>query len=131
MSKTIGERIKEQRLSKDLTQEELGRRIGVAKATINKYETGVIQNLKRPTIEKLAAALSTTPDYLMGWSDNTMNVGTNNGMIGSNSGSIIFENTARALSKEELELLRIYANLSVKGRLELLQTAMRLEEGKF
>lgn len=47
---TTGERIKELRLQKGLSQEELGAMIGVKKAAINKYETGVVVNLKRSTI---------------------------------------------------------------------------------
>ena len=57
------------RLEKNLSQEELGEKIGVQKAAINKYETGIVVNLKRGIIVKLAEALDTTPAYLMGWSD--------------------------------------------------------------
>ena len=57
MSKTIGERIKTARVNRDMTQEELGKKIGVQRAAINKYETGVVVNLKRSTIEALAQAL--------------------------------------------------------------------------
>ena len=41
--------------------------VGVQKAAINKYETGIVINLKRSTIEKLANALDTSPAYLMGF----------------------------------------------------------------
>lgn len=66
---TTGERIKELRLQKGLSQEELGAMIGVKKAAINKYETGVVVNLKRSTIASLASALDTSPMYLMGWEE--------------------------------------------------------------
>lgn len=66
---TTGERIRQLRIEHDMTQEELGAKIGVQKAAIYKYETGLIVNLKRSTIEKLAIALSTTPTYLMGMED--------------------------------------------------------------
>lgn len=70
---TTGERIKELRLQKGLSQEELGAMIGVKKAAINKYETGVVVNLKRSTIASLASALDTSPMYLMGWEESEKN----------------------------------------------------------
>lgn len=47
----IGERIKRLRLEKNMTQEELGAMFGVKKATIQKYESGQIQNFKIETIK--------------------------------------------------------------------------------
>lgn len=61
----MGERIKELRTKKGVTQEELGKVIGVTKATIMKYEKGMVENLKRSSIEKLANYLDVTPSYLM------------------------------------------------------------------
>lgn len=63
---TTGDRIRQLRLEHQMTQEELGAKVGVQKAAIYKYENGLVVNLKRSTIEKLAAALETTPTYLMG-----------------------------------------------------------------
>lgn len=131
MTDDIGTRIKARRKDVGMTQEELGKKIGVTKATINKYETGVVINMKRPTIEKIAKALDVDPGYLVRWTDNTTSVHTNNGVIGQNSGTITVNNSERTLSKEELELLRIYGELDVKGRIRLLQAAMELEEEKY
>lgn len=63
------ERIKALRLQRGMTQQELGEKIGVKKAAINKYETGLVVNLKRSTIGLLAEALGVSPGYLMGWTD--------------------------------------------------------------
>jgi repressor LexA len=131
MTDDIGVRIRERRKDIGMTQEELGKRVGVTKATINKYETGIVVNMKRPTIEHIAQALDVPPGYLMGWTDNTTSVQTNNGVIGQNSGTITVNNAERTLSKEEMELLRIYGELDVKGRMKLLQAAMTLEEEKY
>ncbi len=131
MTDDMGVRIKNRRKDIGMTQEELGKIVGVTKATINKYETGVVINMKRPVIEKIAEALDVAPGYLMGWTDNIASVQTNNGVIGQNSGTVTVNNSERALSKEELELLRIYSVLDVKGRMRLLQTAMELEEEKY
>lgn len=55
--------------SSTVTQEELGARVGVQKAAIYKYENGLVVNLKRSILEKLAIVLDTTPTYLMGMED--------------------------------------------------------------
>lgn len=73
---TTGDRIRQLRLEHQMTQEELGARVGVQKAAIYKYENGLVVNLKRSTIEKLAAALDTTPTYLMGMEDDTLYTAT-------------------------------------------------------
>ena len=65
----VGQRIKKLRLENEMSQEELGNKIGVKRAAINKYENGTVVNLKRSTISKLADALNTTPTYLMGWEE--------------------------------------------------------------
>ena len=69
MMASTGQRIKSLRLAKNMTLEELGQKIGVTKATINKYENGLVVNLKRKVIADLAEALETSPAYLMGWED--------------------------------------------------------------
>ena len=63
---TTGQRIRQLRLAAKLSQEELGAMVGVRKAAIHKYETGPVVNLKQVTVERLAAALGTTPAYLLG-----------------------------------------------------------------
>ena len=41
-----GERLKELRISKGFTLEELGQKVGVGKSTIRKWEQGMIANIK-------------------------------------------------------------------------------------
>ena len=53
----IGKKIKEARLAKKLTQEELGNIVGLQKSAIAKYENGRVVNIKRSTLQKLAQAL--------------------------------------------------------------------------
>ena len=62
---TTGEKIKQLRKQLGMTQEELGNLIGVQKAAINKYETGVVSNLKQETIASLAHALHVSPIELL------------------------------------------------------------------
>lgn len=66
----MGEKIKTLRLEKDMTLEELGNKVGVGKSTVRKWETGMIANMKRDKILKIAEALNTSPAYLMGWDNN-------------------------------------------------------------
>lgn len=69
MKKEMGDIIKERRIAKGFTQEELSQKIGLQKSAIAKYENGRIQNIKRSTIQKLAEILETSPADLMGWGD--------------------------------------------------------------
>ncbi len=66
---TIGEKIKNLRISLKLTQEELADAVGTKKQTIHKYETGIISNIPASKIKALADKLDTTPAYLMGWTE--------------------------------------------------------------
>lgn len=62
----IGDRIRQLREQLGLTQEEVGNKIGVTKATVNRYETGEI-DIKRTIAIKLADVLNSTPSHIMGW----------------------------------------------------------------
>lgn len=63
----IGERIKKARLKKGLTLIEVAEKLGKTEATIQRYESGNIKNLKNDTIEELANVLRVSPAHLMGW----------------------------------------------------------------
>lgn len=62
-------RIRDLRAKHGLTLEQVAQSVGVGKSTVRKWETGMIENMRRDKIAKLAAALHTTPAYLMGWND--------------------------------------------------------------
>ena len=68
---TMGERIKQARLEKDMTLEEVGQKVGVGKSTVRKWENGMIANMRRDKIAKLADALGVSAAYLMGWKETT------------------------------------------------------------
>lgn len=68
--------IKNRRKELNLTYEDIAIIVGVGKSTVRKWETGMIENMKRDKIVLLAKALQVTPTYLMGWEDeknNTIN----------------------------------------------------------
>ncbi len=62
----IGNKIKEMRKLKKLSQSELGKLIGTTGASIMRYEKGQREPNKE-TVEKLAKALNVSPSELLGW----------------------------------------------------------------
>lgn len=70
MENELSRKIKQLRLAKGMTLEQVADIVGVGKSTVRKWETGMIANMKRDKIALLAQALSTTPAYLMGWEEN-------------------------------------------------------------
>lgn len=61
----IGKRVRELRIKRNMSQQELGNAIGVTKVSICGYENGIrIPNLEK--LCKLADSLETTTDYLLG-----------------------------------------------------------------
>lgn len=61
----MGERIRQLRIANGLTQEELGKYIGVQKSAIRKYEKGEVKNMKRTSIQTLSNLFKVSPSYLM------------------------------------------------------------------
>ena len=61
-----GKRIRELRQARGMSQEDLGKIVGVRRAAVNKWETGKTKNLKRDVIQKLSEFFGVSPSYLMG-----------------------------------------------------------------
>ena len=68
-AKQVGRRIKERRTELNITMPELGRRVGVNKSTIQRYEADGVDPKRTMVINGLAEALLTTPEWLTGLSD--------------------------------------------------------------
>ena len=65
----IGDRIKYRREQLGLSQDELARRLGYkSRSSINKIENDA-SGLPQTKIAAIAAALQTTPAYIMGWEE--------------------------------------------------------------
>lgn len=109
---TTGERIKLCRKAKEMTLEDLGRKINIRPGTINKWENGGIKALGSDKLPGLAKALDTTIEYLLGYVDDP-------------KGRIV--STEESLSQEEKELLRIFRESSLKRKHKLLAFAWELE----
>ncbi|MFN0604420.1 helix-turn-helix domain-containing protein [Facklamia hominis] len=67
----IGERINYLRTREKISADDLGKMVGVSRATIYRYENGDIEKFPIELLDPIARALRTTPEYLMGWDDNT------------------------------------------------------------
>lgn len=65
----LNDRIKEMRTKKGFTLAYVAEQLGIKEATMQRYESGEIKNIKHETIAKLAQIFGCTPSYLMGWED--------------------------------------------------------------
>lgn len=63
---TIGQLIKQSRLNRGLTQEELGELVGVKKSAVAKWENGRVSEIGRSNLQGLAKALGLDPADLIG-----------------------------------------------------------------
>lgn len=61
----VGAKIKAARIAKGMTQEELGRLLGVQKSAVAKYESGRVVNIKRSTLKKISDILGIRPSELI------------------------------------------------------------------
>lgn len=61
--------IKSRRTELRMSQEDLAQALGVNRSTISRYESGSIEKMPVDHIARLSKALFTTPDYLMGWTN--------------------------------------------------------------
>lgn len=64
--KEIGEIIKKKRLELNLTQAQLGEKLGVGAAAVNKWEQGIVTNIKREILRNISLVLKIHPTYLIG-----------------------------------------------------------------
>ncbi len=65
----ICEKLKERRKELALTMLEVAQKIGVSEATVSRWESGDIANMRRDKIVSLASALQVSPSFIMGWED--------------------------------------------------------------
>lgn len=65
-----GSIIKQLRLKNNMTLEQLGDKVGVGKSTVRKWENGMIANMRRDNIAKLAEVFNVSPTYLIGFDNN-------------------------------------------------------------
>lgn len=112
MTLSPGERIKELRLLAEMSQEELGSRVGVQRAAINKYEKGTVENIPIKTIERMAQVFDVSPAYIVGWTNQEDSLSAE---VKTIQGVKFF------FGNESVELLESFNNLTPKGKKKVLQ----------
>ena len=111
----LGTRIRELRIISNMSQEELGRRVGVQRAAIQKYEKGTVENIPLRTIEKIANVFSVSPTYIVGW---------DNLVVNPLSAEVrVIQGVKRFYGTDAVNLLEVYSMLSSVGRKKLLAYA--------
>jgi transcriptional regulator with XRE-family HTH domain len=63
----MGQRIREKRLEKGLSLERLGKRLGVQRAAVSKWELGAVENISQTKIREMAKIFDCSPSWLMGY----------------------------------------------------------------
>jgi len=113
MTVSPGARIKELRTLAGMSQEELGRRVGVQRAAINKYEKGTVENIPIKTIEKIAITFDVSPTYIVGWNGDESNP--------LSAEVKIIQGVKKFYGCDSVELLAQFIELTPKGRKRVLQ----------
>lgn len=113
MTISPGTRIKELRTISGMSQEELGRRVGVQRAAINKYEIGTVQNIPLKTIENIAKVFDVSPNYIVGWGDDAGNPLATEVKI--------VQGVSRLFGSDSVEVLENFIRLTPAGRKRVLQ----------
>lgn len=114
------DRIKKLRLSRDLTQDELSRKLGISRSTIGMYETGK-READYETLELIADFFNVDINYLTGWTDHSSalpmhpvnTVQKAQDICDYHPGQI-----AVALRSDERKLLKTYNTLNETGKQE-------------
>ena len=108
MTNYPGTRIKELRIIANMSQEELGKRVGVQRAAIQKYEKGTVENIPIKTIEKIANIFDVSPTYIVGWNEH-----------GGNPLAAeikILQGIKKFYGNDCVDLIESYVNLNAKGK---------------
>lgn len=115
-----GTKIKELRTLAKMSQEELGRRVGVQRAAIQKYEKGTVENIPIKTIEQIALVFDVSPTYIVGWDNHPTNPLALEVKI--------LQGVARFFGKGAIDLLEIYHILNKEGKSKLIGYANDLSK---
>lgn len=94
----ISDKLKNRRKELSLTMLEVAQKVGVSEATVSRWESGDIANMRRDKIALLAEALQVTPAYIMGWDENDE------------------QNSSVTLSTKEISHIKLYRKLNDLGK---------------
>lgn len=107
----LGAKIVKLRQARGISQANLANQIDITKAMLSKYENNV--NIpKADALGRIAAALGTTSDYLLGLEEPLPKTAPNDGRV--------------RLHSDEYEFLQLYRSLSAENRLRIHERALTL-----
>ena len=123
--------------SKGISFYKVAKDTGISESTFSKWKSKPTSDISYMIIDRIADYFSVSPECLLkgepvgGDSVHISGAITGKTAIGVNHGTITMcSGNERELSDEELELLRVYGELDVRGRTNLLKAAFDLEEKK-
>lgn len=67
LNEQVGSRIRQIRKDRNMTLLELADKVGLSEGTVQRYESGNINNVSVGIIQRFATALKVDPDFLVGW----------------------------------------------------------------
>lgn len=106
----MGKKIKDLRLKKGYSQEELAKKMGyTSRSTINKIEKGLV-DIPQSKITDFASVLDTTPLYLLNWVDNP-NDNKNLIQIQKENGQVIKYYLSNETTDKIIELIDKYLDM--------------------
>lgn len=111
----MGSRIRQKRIEKGLTMEELGNALGIKASAINKYEKGIVENIKRSTIQQMATIFECDPAWLMGFDESN----SVNNFISKSTKQLAL----RPFTDEELDLIESFRSLDEESQRQLILMA--------
>lgn len=112
----IKDKIRTRRLQLGLTMEELANKVGVAKSTIKKWESGQINSMRQSKILALANALKVEPTYLIFEDENYNN----------NATELTPNNNIASISPIDNVILSLFQNLNEKDKTRVIKFATKL-----
>lgn len=120
-----GDRIKELRESKHITQTELAEMIGTTKQNIYKYENGIITNIPSDKIELLAEKFDVSPAYIMGWEGDVQSSKKNTPVTADES--VLLQHLQKTYADDDLEVL---SSLNRNQAAEIVEQAKKMKSGE-
>ena len=107
---SLGKLLKNRRMELSLTQRQVANQVGVTEATVSRWESGDIDNMRRDKIASLTNALRVSPLLIMRIDDT--------------------ENFYKPVNSDELELLDDYREVNAEDKSMVRSVLKRLKFGR-
>lgn len=108
--------IKTRRITLGITQAQLAAAVGVSEATVSRWESGDISNMKRSRIAALAKALQISPSVIMGWDEEIEKAED----LGCRVDALQKETAPTVTDERDLEMLSLLSRLTPEQKEMLL-----------